>query len=363
MGLACGIVGLPNVGKSTLFNALTNAGAQSENYPFCTIEPNIGMVELIDFRLKELAKIASSAKIIFAPVEFVDIAGLVKGASDNAGLGNRFLSHIRETDGIIHVVRCFEDDNIVHVHNCINPVDDIEVINLELVMADLSTVENTLNRHRKTAKSGDKEAQVIFSAAEKLHNHLKAGLVARSCELTEKEQAVIKPLCLLTLKRMFYVANCMDNGIEDNPHLEAVQAYAKNEGVPVIPICVQTEADIVDWTEEEKIEYLQSMNIRETGLSRLIREAFDLLGLMTYFTVGPKEARAWTIRKNTTAPRAAAAIHEDFERGFIRAEVINWQVYLDHATEVKAREAGKIRLEGKEYIVEDGDVMHFRFNV
>lgn len=363
MGLTCGIVGLPNVGKSTLFNALTNANAQSENYPFCTIEPNVGVVELIDPRLQQLAKMAGSDKTIYAPVEFVDIAGLVQGASDNAGLGNRFLSHIRETDGIVHVVRCFEDSNITHVHERVNPVDDVAVINLELIMADLNTVENTLQRHRKTAKSGSKESLIVCAACEKLLYHLQTERSARSCELNDKEYAAVKPLCLLTMKQMLYVANCMDNGIENNPHLTALQAYADNEGLPVLPICVQTEADIVDWSESEKIEYLQSLNIQQTGLNRLVRAAFDLLGLMTYFTVGPKEARAWTIRQQTSAPRAAAAIHEDFERGFIRAEVINWQLYLEYGSDTKAREAGKIRLEGKEYIVEDGDVVHFRFNV
>ncbi len=364
MSLKCGIVGLPNVGKSTLFNALTKAGIAAENYPFCTIEPNVGIVEVPDGRLQGLAKIVKPERILPAVVEFVDIAGLVAGASKGEGLGNQFLANIRETDAITHVVRCFEDENVIHVAGKIDPLADIGVIDTELALSDLATVEKTLNRSSKAAKSGnDKEAMALVSVLTKVQAHLDTALPVRSMSLSEDEKALLRPLCLITAKPTMYVANVKENGFEDNPHLEAVKQHAAKEGAPVVAVCAAIEAEIADLEDVDKLEFLADLGMKEPGLDRVIRAGYALLGLQTYFTAGVKEVRAWTIHIGDTAPQAAGVIHTDFERGFIRAQTISYDDFIKYSGESGAKEAGKMRAEGKEYVVKDGDVLNFLFNV
>jgi len=363
MSLKCGIVGLPNVGKSTLFNALTKAGIAAENYPFCTIEPNLGIVEVPDPRLKQLADIVRPNKVVPAIVEFVDIAGLVAGASKGEGLGNQFLANIRETDAIVNVVRCFDDANVVHVAGRVDPVADVEVIGTELALADLATVEKAHARDIKKARAGDKDARVLVALYERLLPHLDDARPARSLGLDAEERALLAPLCLLTVKPAMYVANVAENGFSDNPYLDRLHALADAEGAPVVVVCAAIEAEIAALDDADKVEFLEAMGLREPGLSRLIRAAYDLLGLHTYFTAGVKEVRAWTIHKGDTAPRAAGVIHSDFERGFIRAQTIAFEDFIACGGEQGAREAGKMRAEGKEYVVRDGDVLNFLFNV
>lgn len=363
MALQCGIVGLPNVGKSTLFNALTKAGIAAENYPFCTIEPNVGVVEVPDPRLQQLAEIVKPERILPATVEFVDIAGLVAGASQGEGLGNQFLSHIRETDAIVNVVRCFEDPNVVHVAGKVDPIADIEVIETELALADLQTAEKALHRHNKTARSGDKEAQRLVAALEKCIAKLNEAKPVRSVDLTDEERALVAPLCFITAKPAMYVGNVSDDGFTDNPLLDRLTAFAAERNAPVVAICAAIEAEIADLDEADRQVFLADMGMEEPGLNRLIRAAFKLLGLQTYFTAGVKEVRAWTVRIGATAPQAAGVIHTDFERGFIRAQTISFDDYIACKGEQGAKEAGKMRAEGKEYVVQDGDVMNFLFNV
>jgi len=364
VSLKCGIVGLPNVGKSTLFNALTKAGIAAENYPFCTIEPNVGIVEIPDPRLAALAAIAKPQKVIPATVEFVDIAGLVAGASKGEGLGNQFLATIRETDAIAHVVRCFEDPNVVHVGGRIDPLGDVETINTELALADLAAVDKQITKVEKLARAGgDKDAQRTFAVLSKVRTALNHARPARTVDLYDEERALLKPYFLLTMKPTLYVANVAEHGFEGNPLLDALRARATAENAPVVAISAALESQIADLDADDKAMFLDDMGMTEPGLDRLIHAAYRLLGLQTYFTVGPKEVRAWTVRIGATAPQAAAVIHTDFEKGFIRAETIAYDDFLARKGEQGAKDAGKMRLEGKDYVVKDGDVMHFRFNV
>ena len=363
MSLQCGIVGLPNVGKSTLFNALTKAGIAAENYPFCTIEPHTGVVEVPDPRLQKLADIITPERIVPAIVEFVDIAGLVAGASTGEGLGNKFLAHIRETDATVNVVRCFEDDNVIHVAGKVDPISDIEVIQTELCLADLATVDKALHRHTKTARSGDKDAIKLVALLEKCQAALNENIPVRALEFSKEEQPLVKTFSLITAKPAMFVANVAEDGFENNPFLDRLREYADKQGAPVVAICAKIEAELSEMDDEDKTMFLAEIGQSEPGLDRLIRAAYKLLGLQTYFTAGVKEVRAWTIHIGDTGPQAAGVIHGDFERGFIRAQTIAFDDFIQYKGEQGAKDAGKMRAEGKEYVVKDGDVLNFLFNV
>jgi GTP-binding protein YchF len=363
MGFKCGIVGLPNVGKSTLFNALTATEIAAENYPFCTIEPNVGIVPVPDPRLDELASIATSEEIIPTTIEFVDIAGLVAGASKGEGLGNQFLGHIRETDAVAHVVRCFDDENIIHVDGKVDPLSDLETIYTELILSDLESVEKAISRVERVAKSGDKEVLAQLDLYKKLKVHLENEEVAFTFSVSKQKIPLIRELQLITGKPVFYIANVAEDGFENNPHLKNLEEVASKSSIQVIPVCAKIEAELAQLDAEEQQEYLSELGLEEPGLNRVIHAGYNLLGLQTFFTAGPKEARAWTVSKGATAPQAAGKIHTDFEKGFIRAEVVAFQDYVDANGEAGAKDAGKWRLEGKDYLVNEGDVVHFRFNI
>ena len=363
MGFRCGIVGLPNVGKSTMFNALTRSGVDAQNYPFCTIEPNVGIVEVPDPRLWKISGIVNPAKTIPTVIEFVDIAGLVEGASRGEGLGNKFLAHIREVDAIAHVVRCFENDDVTHVANRVNPVSDAETINTELVLADMDTIARAVDRATKGSKAGDKEQLANKAIFSRMQEHLDAGHAARTLEMKDNERIRLKPLCLLTMKPMMYVANVSEDELDGNDLVAELQHHAAGENADVVVVSAAVEQEISELDDAERSEFLEAMGLEESGLDRIIRAGYHLLGLKTYFTAGPKETRAWTFPSGARAPQAAAVIHTDFERGFIRAETISYDDYIQYQGEQGAKDAGRLRLEGKEYLVQDGDVMHFRFNV